>query len=197
METSTLSIYKELEKFGVKFVDYAYLTVLTGVTNPNTLYKIVKRLIDKNILKTLIDGKYQVVNSVPTNFEIANYIYNPSYISLESALSYYGILSQFVYTITSITTKKSNIYEISEKEYKYSQVKSEFFTGYKMVDGFLIATPEKALFDSIYFSLKGLVKIDFKDLDLSTIDIKNLELMILKTTDESMINKFRRITNDW
>ena len=115
METSTLSIYKELEKFGVKFVDYAYLTVLTGVTNPNTLYKIVKRLIDKNILKTLIDGKYQVVNSVPTDFEIANYIYNPSYISLESALSYYGILSQFVYTITSITTKKSNIYEISEK----------------------------------------------------------------------------------
>ena len=196
METSTIAIYKELEKTLVKFVDYAYLTLLTGVTNPNTLYKIVTRLINKDILKTLVDGKYQVVNSIPTDFEIANYIYNPSYISLESALSYYGILSQFSYTITSITTKKTNLYEISEKEFKYSKVKSDFFNGYKMVDGFLIATPEKALFDSIYFSLKGVVNIDFKDLDLSSLDIKTLEPMILDTKNERMINKFKKITND-
>ena len=196
METSTIAIFKKLEQSGVKFVDYAYLTLLTGVTNPNTLYKIVTRLINKDILKTLVDGKYQVVNSIPTDFEIANYIYNPSYISLESALSYYGILSQFSYTITSITTKKPNLYEISEKEFKYSKVKSDFFNGYKMVDGFLIATPEKALFDSIYFSLKGVVNIDFKDLDLSSLDIKTLESMILDTKNERMINKFKKITND-
>lgn len=196
METSTIAIFKKLEQSGVKFVDYAYLTLLTGVTNPNTLYKIVTRLINKDILKTLVDGKYQVVSSTPTDFEIANYIYNPSYISLESALSYYGILSQFSYTITSITTKKPNLYEISEKEFKYSKVKSDFFNGYKMVDGFLIATPEKALFDSIYFSLKGVVNIDFKDLDLSSLDIKTLESMILDTKNERMINKFKKITND-
>ena len=196
METSTIAIFKKLEQSGVKFVDYAYLTLLTGVANPNTLYKIVTRLINKDILKTLVDGKYQVVSSTPTDFEIANYIYNPSYISLESALSYYGILSQFSYTITSITTKKTNLYEISEKEFKYSKVKSDFFNGYKMVDGFLIATPEKALFDSIYFSLKGVVNIDFKDLDLSSLDIKTLEPMILDTKNERMINKFKKITND-
>ena len=196
METSTIAIFKKLEQSGVKFVDYAYLILLTGVANPNTLYKIVTRLINKDILKTLVDGKYQVVSSTQTDFEIANYIYNPSYISLESALSYYGILSQFAYTITSITTKKPNLYEISEKEFKYSKVKSDFFNGYKMVDGFLIATPEKALFDSIYFSLKGVVNIDFKDLDLSSLDIKTLESMILDTKNERMINKFKKITND-
>ena len=196
METSTIAIYKKLEQSGVKFVDYAYLTLLTGVTNQNTLYKIVIRLIEKDILKTLIDGKYQVANSNSTDFEIANYIYNPSYISLESALSYYGILSQFSYTITSVTTKKSNVYEISEKEYKYSQIKNDFFYGYKMIDGFLIATAEKALFDSIYFSLKGVININFKDLDLSSVDIKKLESMIIASNDERMINKFKKINND-
>jgi len=83
METSTVAIYKKLEQSGVKFVDYAYLTLLTGVTNQNTLYKIVTRLVEKDILKPLIDGKYVLINSNPTDFEIANYIYNPSYISLE------------------------------------------------------------------------------------------------------------------
>ncbi len=196
METSILSIYKELEKRNIKFVDYAYLSVLTGVTNQNTLYKIVTRLIEKDILQTLIDGKYLVVNSSPSEFEIANYIYNPSYISLESGLSYYGILSQFPYTITSVTTKKSNSYEILGKEYRYSQVKSDLFNRYEMVEGFLISTPEKTVFDLIYFSLKGSVNIDFKDLDFSTVDMKSLETIVLDSKDERMINKFRTITND-
>jgi len=196
VETSTVTILKELEKSGVKFVDYAYLTLLTGVTNQNTLYKIVTRLIEKDILQPIIDGKYSVTNSHPAEFEIANYIYNPSYITLESALSYYGILSQFPYTITSVTTRKSNIYNVLNKEYKYSQIKSTFFKGYKMVDGFLIATPEKAILDSIYFSLKGLVNIDFADLDLGVVDIKKLELIISETKDERLINKFKEIIND-
>lgn len=196
METSILSIYKELEKRNIKFVDYAYLSVLTGVTNQNTLYKIVTRLIEKDILQTLIDGKYLVVNSSPSEFEIANYIYNPSYISLESGLSYYGILSQFPYTITSVTTKKSNSYEILGKEYRYSQIKSDLFNRYEMVEGFLISTPEKTVFDLIYFSLKGVVNIDFKDLDFSTVDMKSLETIVLDSKDERMINKFRTITND-
>ena len=196
METSTVAIYKKLEQSGVKFVDYAYLTLLTGVTNQNTLYKIVTRLVEKDILKPLIDGKYVLINSNPTDFEIANYIYNPSYISLESALSYYGILAQFPYTTTSITTKKSNVYKITAKEYTFSQIKKDFFNGYEMIDGFLIATAEKAVFDLIYFSLKGVVKIDFKDLDLSSVDIKKLESMIIASNDERMINKFKKINND-
>jgi len=196
METSTIAIYKKLEQSGVKFVDYAYLTLLTGVTNQNTLYKIVTRLIEKNILQTLIDGKYQVTNTIATDFEIANYIYNPSYISLESALSYYGILAQFPYTTTSITTKKSNVYKISSKEYKFSQIKKDFFNEYKMIDGFLIATAEKAVFDLIYFSIKGVVKIDFSDLDLSSVDMKKLKSIIVASDDERMINKFTKINND-
>jgi len=65
-----------------------------------------------------------------------------------------------------------------------------------MIDGFLIATAEKAVFDLIYFSLKGVVKIDFKDLDLSSVDIKKLESMIIASNDERMINKFKKINND-
>ena len=62
-----------------------------------------------------------------------------------------------------------------------------------MMDKVLIATAEKAIFDSIYFSLRGVVNIDFNDLDLSSVNIKNLDSMVKGSKDERMINKFKGI----
>lgn len=86
---------------------------------------------------------------------IANKIYNPSYISLQSALSFYGIIPEEVFSITSVTTLKTNTFKNDFATYAYQTIKPELFFGYAsklMADGRAIyyATPEKAILDLLY-----------------------------------------------
>ena len=81
---------------------------------------------------------------------VANRIYAPSYISLHSALSFYGMIPEEVVQLTSVTTLKTAKFENAFGTFHYQNVKSTFFFGYEiklMRDrrGVLFATPEKAL----------------------------------------------------
>jgi len=67
----------------------------------------LERLTKKGIIKRLTKRKYLFTFLESDDFQIANFLYTPSYISLESALSFYGIITQFPYQITSITPKKN------------------------------------------------------------------------------------------
>jgi len=96
--------------------------------------------------------------SVPDFSEyIANRIYRPSYISLQYALSHYGMIPEAVMQLTSVTTLKTEGFKNPFGEFSYQSVKPELFIGYKplaMADGrcILFATPEKALFDFLYLN---------------------------------------------
>ena len=57
----------------------------------------------------------------------ANLIYQPSYISLHTALSFYNLIPEAVYTITSITTKKTNQFNTPVGNFSYNNVKSSLF----------------------------------------------------------------------
>lgn len=86
---------------------------------------------------------------------VANCIYAPSYISLQSALSFYGIIPEEVFTFTSVTTLKTAKFENDFGTYTYQNVKIPLFFGYmpKMMQNqraLLFATPEKALLDLLY-----------------------------------------------
>ena len=83
---------------------------------------------------------------------IASKIYTPSYISLHTALSFYGIIPEAVVAITSITTRKTAQFENVFASYSYQTIKPSLFWGYEpkqLSDGktFMLATPEKALID--------------------------------------------------
>ncbi len=69
---------------------------------------------DKGWVKPIAGGYYvfgdSVIDSELMNF-LANKIVQPSYISLESALSYYQIIPERVYGVTSVTSKKTSQYE--------------------------------------------------------------------------------------
>ena len=122
------------------------------------------------LLERLIKGKYILSDSNTSDFEKAGIILSPSYISLESALTFYGVLPQFTYSITSVTTQKSRKYEINAKEYEYTKINLNFFSDYIKKDNYLIATPEKALIDLIYLASKKLRTIDFSELETSAIN---------------------------
>jgi hypothetical protein len=87
---------------------------------------------------------------------IANFLVNPSYISLEYALNFYSLIPERVFTATSITTKKTQSYNNSFGFFSYRSIKKELFSGYEFIKiqdfNILIASKEKTLIDYFYFN---------------------------------------------
>lgn len=167
---SILKVIATLNDLKIKVVTPSSLSKILDIDNENTIYKIIERLEKNKLINRLIKGKYIVSNVNISDFEKANLILSPSYISLESALTYYGVLPQFTYSITSVTTQKSKRFEIGDKEYEYTKISRNFYSDFVKKDNFLIATPEKAFIDLIYLASKKLRKIELTDLDMSIID---------------------------
>lgn len=85
---------------------------------------------------------------------IANHLYGPSYISLQYALRFYGLIPERVYTVTSMTIKHSRVFYNSLARFEYVHIDEKaFLIGIRAVTmddaTFLIASPEKALCDLI------------------------------------------------
>lgn len=102
---------------------------------------------------------------------VANRIYRPSYISLHTALSYYGMIPEAVLQVTGVTTLKTVSFKNDFGEYSYHSVRSELMFGYEpkpLDDGraVLIATPEKALLDLLYLNPSYRTEEDMEELRL-------------------------------
>lgn len=147
-----------------------------NIDNRQTLYKRIQRLEEKKIVQKLIKGKYRFLLNPADDFLIANFLYQPSYVSLESALSFYGIITGFSYQITSISLKKTRSLLVGGKEFYFSQIANPSFWGYEKKEDFLIAEPEKALLDYIYFGLKGLRNLNFDEMETAKIDKQKLAI---------------------
>lgn len=104
-------------------------------------------------------GLYTLKTDFPREEAIANALYKPSYISFEYALGTYGIIPEMVYAITSATPKPTRSFEIQNKIFSYATIKKEAYTGYIPAKRgnlvILIAEPEKALVDYLYFVTLG------------------------------------------
>lgn len=88
---------------------------------------------------------------------IAFFLYPPSYLSLESALAWYGFIPEIVYAYTSVSARITRTFENAWGRFIYRHVKSELFWGYVEVKTdhgpYLLAEPEKALLDYFYLNL--------------------------------------------
>lgn len=171
---TAISISQTLKEKNIPLFDTTSFQRLFGISNDNTAHKTLQRLTQQKILTRISPGKYLVTDLQPDKFAIANFIYSPSYISLESALSHYGILSQFPYTITSITTQKRKTVH-SHATYEYSHLSPQLYWGFETQGSFIIADQEKALIDLLYLSSKGLNNLSLEELDLSLIDPKKFK----------------------
>ena len=136
----------------------------TGLSE-TAVQKIISRYIQKGIFVRLRNGLYMFKNTpFPPLWYIANKVYNPSYISFETALAYYGFIPESVYTIISATSKTTRNFEIIDREFSYRKIKKEAFTGYKPIkiedEIILFAEPEKALADYLYFVYLKKIRIN-------------------------------------
>lgn len=97
---------------------------------------------------------------LPDSFLIANHLRGPSYVSLESALSFYGFIPERTYEISSVTVKPFKKYKTPLGRFGYQNLPTPYYSyGIRMVQlthkqTALIASPEKAICDKIILTSK-------------------------------------------
>lgn len=133
----------------------------------------IKYFLEKGVREGLFwrlkKGFYALKTDLPSEEKIANKIYQPSYLSFEYALAKCNILPEMVYQITSATTKPTRLFEVEGKIFSYFTIKREAYTGYSLQNGVLLAEPEKALVDYLYFVSLGKKPVNDR-LDFSKLD---------------------------
>jgi predicted transcriptional regulator of viral defense system len=143
--------------------------LLAGDVNPREIRRQLSRWKKAGKIYQLRRGLYclappfQKVNPHP--FLVANRLIPASYVSLQSALAYYGMIPEYVPVTTSVTTSRPAHWETPLGIFDFRRIQVDFFDGYHLVDlgekqQALIASPEKALLDLVYLEPGG-DKLDY------------------------------------
>jgi hypothetical protein len=137
---------------------------------PNSRYSKIKRLLAQGKLLHIRRGLYCLTEAIgymskPDPFALAQYIYGPSYISLESALSYHQLIPEAVYTTTSACIKRSKEFSTPLGIFSYSRLPlANFYTDVELIteniEPFFMAKPWKAICDYIYCYKKDWNSLD-------------------------------------
>jgi len=122
---------------------------------------------------------------------IANKLYSPSYVSLETALSIYGLIPDVAMGVTSMTTRSTREFKNKHGAFSYRNCQKKAFTGYRLTqyEGFkvFIADTEKALVDFIFFAVRRNNPLDF--------DRERFNKGIIIKLNWSKISKYSRLFN--
>ena len=158
----------------------------------SNIYQKINNECKKGILVKIKRGLY--TDDLYNDKEvIANICYNPSYISFEYALSYYGVIPEFVSTFTSATFGKKNnkIYHMKDSTFDYRSVPNEVFPmGILIMKNskdisYKIASKEKALCDLLYSkypvrSIKDLKTLLFEDMRIDENEFLKMNFEFIK-----------------
>jgi predicted transcriptional regulator of viral defense system len=141
---------------------------------------------EKGYLKKIVNKWYvfsEIELGTESLFLIANKIYNPSYVSLESAFSYYNLIPESVFTITSVSSNKTTTFHTLIGQFSYRSIKSNIFFGYKMkkIQGsyFDIAELEKCLLDFLYLNPTYIRLEDFDSLRFNPLVLLQIKWELL------------------
>ena len=139
---------------------------------------------------------------------VANRIYRPSYVSLHTALAFYGMIPEAVIQVTSVTSLKTASFKNDVGEYVYKSLHQELMFGYalKPIGGDLtlqLARPEKALIDLLYlypFYNSGQALYDLRldeDFLQGDLDLRLLENYTLKYNNKSLETRVQLLINTY
>ncbi len=199
---------------GVPVTHGTLLSLLKEYSSPND--KIL-RLIAEGWLIPIKRGLYAVAperTAVPISMPlVANLLYGPSYVSLDYALHYYGLIPERVVEVTSMTTRRGKMYDLSIGRFAYTHSPQSLYpVGIERIANadkscFLMASPEKALCDKLLFtrklnivSAKGLAELLFDDLRideefLARFDEKVIEGCMQSGLKVKMLQALLRLVN--
>ena len=147
----------------------------------------------KGYIKRIANGIYMFA-SEPLDemhlYYLANRIYEPSYISLESAFAHYGFIPEAVYRITSVCSKKTSQFQQDNIVFTYRSINPRLNFGYTLIKWknvvIKIAEPEKAVIDYFYLNTELNTPDQIEGMRFNTIAIK-------EQIDWQKINKYLEI----
>jgi predicted transcriptional regulator of viral defense system len=153
-----LPVREELLKRGATIFTVQDFQRIFRASRSRTKY-FLEEYTQAGLFARLKKGLYALKSDPPPEEEIANRLYRPSYLSFEYALGAHNILPEMPYSITSATPKATRAFEVGERIFSYLTIKRAAFTGYLPVQRrgrtVLMAEPEKALVDYLYFVALG------------------------------------------
>ncbi|MFT6745803.1 MAG: hypothetical protein ACJAZ2_000141 [Glaciecola sp.] len=169
------------------------LELLKGYKSPNDK---ISELIKSEMLTLVRRGLYipgpKIDLPSPEPFLIANHLRGPSYISLETALSYWGFIPERTYEISSVTVKTSKKYKTSVGRFNYQKIPIPYYSfGIKSIQltakqTALIASREKAVCDKIILtsninlrSVKQTLEFLLEDLRIDSDMLKTLNIKVI------------------
>lgn len=127
--------------------------------------------------------------SIPgIQYLIANKIYTPSYVSLQSALCFYGIIPESVIEVTSVCSRDTKLFESAIGPCSYSKIKQDLFFGYRLMEFDIIGTvkfasPEKAILDFLYLN-------NFYNTEKDMLDLRFDETFMQEELDPDLLFTF-------
>ncbi|MBE0433979.1 hypothetical protein IBX73_11020 [candidate division WOR-3 bacterium] len=188
-----IEIARELNAVNRTILNSADLMKVLNSTNMNTVHKTAGRLVREGILKRLGKGLYVNAAKPPDKYEIANCLYSPSYVSLESALYRYGIIAQAPYVITSVTPRKTKRKNAEGSDFEYVHIASKYFCGYHNDNGILIAAREKALLDLLYLVAKKSRRFNIAGIDYKNFDRKRFRALLKSYAFLPLVNLVNKL----
>lgn len=191
MIMSTL-LEKKLQQTTYPIITDAQLAYLLGNTKASTQARL-KRAVKNGDLTRVKRGLYYInkpYHAPPHPFDLAQKIYGPSYISLESALSYHGLIPEAVNAITSVTTQRNKNFNTPAGQFIFQKLPNKYFyTGTLHITenqtSFIMANQWKALLDYVYCHKKQYKNFHqlIDDLRLDTDELPNISKLELDQLD--------------
>jgi predicted transcriptional regulator of viral defense system len=176
--------YSQLLKIEKPFFSLDDVAYALGI-QPVSAAVLCSRYVNKGLLVRLKRGLYgrteQLRNFGQQDlFRLANFLQVPSYISLTTALSYYGLTTQLQRGFfESISLKRTRKFEVAQFTFNYSKISLDLYKGFERVESVFIALPEKALLDSLYLASLGRYSLDTSALDLTKVKSEVLANLLL------------------
>lgn len=160
--------------------------LLAGAVDPANVRRQLSRWTAAGKLLQLRRGLYTLAppyqKTAPHPFLVANYLVQPSYVSLQAALAHAGLIPEYAAEVTSVTTGRPAQVETPLGRYTFRHVKASRFYGYRRLDvgggqRAFVARPEKALLDQVYLQPEGETLSYLRGLRLQNLARLNLDVL--------------------
>lgn len=170
-------------------------TLLTFLSDYQKPREWILRKVKSGELIRLKNGFYLIQNKIEDGGvpyeQVANLLYGPSYVSLEWALSFYGMIPERVHTVTSMALGRAKEYQTPVGSFSYVSCKSATYSvgvdlkkAQNSTGNFFMATPEKALVDFVYVNCKNLKG---SDLEVDLFESKRMDRETLAQLNKPLL----------
>ena len=164
--------------------------LLAGNINPAAVRLQLSRWTKSGRIYQLRRGLYALAppyqKTKPDSFLIANHLQRASYVSVQSALAFYGLIPDTVHITVSVTPGRPERLKTPLGIFEFRHIKPALMYGYRMTNlpqsqQAFVATPEKALLDLVYLQTGGETKEYLQELRLQHLDRLDMDVLCIQS----------------